>query len=157
MTNSLEIFKDFFACRIVLAADQRNPEFIQRVFHRQKYLCLKSSTTWTQSKTFSPAELSQPQISDTPNIFKDFFACRIVLAADQRYPEFIQRVFHLQNCLSRKSSTTWNYSKTFSPAELSQPQIIDTPKIFIDFFACRIVFAADHRYPENLQRFFNGR
>ena len=147
--------KTFFACRFVLAANQRYPEVIQRLFHRQKTLSLKSSTTWKHSKTFSPAELSWTQIINIPKLFKDFFACRIVLAADQGYPEYVQRLFRLQNCLSRRSSIPRKHSKTFSPVELSQPQIIDTPKTFKDFFACRIVSAADHRYPENIQRLFH--
>ena len=73
-------------------------------------------------------------------------------AANHQQPENIQRLFRLQNCLSCKSSTTRNYSKTFSPAELSQPQIINNPKIFKDFFAWRIVLAADQHYPGNIQR-----
>ena len=31
-------------------------------------------------------------------------------------PENIQRLFRLQNCLSRKSSVSWKYSKTFQAA-----------------------------------------
>ena len=31
----------------------------------------------------------------------------------QQQPENIQRLFRLQICLSRKSATTWKYSKTF--------------------------------------------
>ena len=167
-------FKDFFACRIVLAADHRYPESIQRLFqlqnclsrkssttwkysnllHMQNSLSRKASTTWKQSTTFSPAEISQSQIINNMEIFKDFFACRIVLAADHRYPENIQTPFHLQICLSRKSSITRKYSKIFSPAELSLPQIIDAPKIFKHFVTCRYVLAADHRYPESIRRLF---
>ena len=147
-------FKDFFACRIVSAADHRYPESIQRLFHLHNCLSSKSSTTWKHSKTFSPAELSQPQIVDTPKTFRDFFACRNVLAADQRYPEFIQRLCHRQKSLNLKSSTTWKHSKTFSPAQLSWTQIISIPNFFKDFFACRFVLAADQRYPESIQRLF---
>ena len=49
-------------------------------------------------------------------IFKDFLAFRIVLAAFHQYPANIQRLFRLQNCLSRKSSVSQKYSKTFRPA-----------------------------------------
>ena len=168
-------FKDFSACRIVLAADHQQPENIQRPFRLQICLCRRSSMPRKYSKTFSPAELSQPQIINNLEIIRNIFACktvsaanhqypenihrffafRIVLAADHRYPEIIQRLFHLQNCLSLRSSTTWKKSGTFSPAKLSRPQIINIPKTFLDFFAFRIVLAADHRYLENIQRLFH--
>ena len=147
-------FKEFFACRILLDADHQQTGNIQR--HSRLQICLgrKSSIPQKYSKTFSPAELSQPQIINNMEIFKDFFACRIVLAADHRYPESIQTVFHLQICLSRKSSITRKYSKTFSPAELSQTQTINNLELFKDFFACKTVLAANHHYPENIQRIF---
>ena len=151
----METFKDFFACRIVLAADQRYAEIIQRFFQRQKSLSLKSSTTWKHSKTFSPAESSQPQIIDTPKKFEDFFTCRIVLAANHQQHGNLQRLFRLEICHSLRSSIPRKHSETFSPAELSWPQIIDTPKTFRDFFGCKIVLAADHRYPEFIQRLFH--
>ena len=59
------------------------------------------------------------QIINNPKIFKDFFACKFVLAANHQQSESIQRLFRLQVCLSRKSWTTRKYSKTFSPANLS--------------------------------------
>ena len=122
-------------------------------------------------KDFSPAELSQPQIINIPEIFKDFFAGRVVLAANHQYPENAQSLLRLQKCLNRKSSISRKYSKTFSPAELSQLQvigfpkcsktfspaelsqlqIINIPKILKVFFACRVVLAANHQYPENAQ------
>ena len=166
-------FKDFFACRIVLAAGHRYPEINQRLFHRQKYLSLKSSTTWKPSNTLSPAELSwtqiinipklfkdflspaelsQPQINETLKLFIDFFTSRIVLAANHQYPENIHRLFHLQNCLGRRSSIPRKCSKTFSLAEISKSRIINNLETFKDFFDCRIVLAADHRYSENTQR-----
>ena len=52
-----------------------------------------SSTTRKYSKTFSPANLSEPQITNNPKIFKEFF--------------------RLQICLSRKSPLSRKYSKTF--------------------------------------------
>ena len=50
-----------------------------------------------------------------------------------QYSGNIQRLFRLQIRLSRKSSTTRKYSKTFSSANLSLPQIINNLKIFKDF------------------------
>ena len=213
--NIPEISKDFFACRIVLAANHQYPGNIQRLFCLQKCRSRKSSISRKYpktsspadlsqqqnigfpkySKTFSPAELSQPkiinirelfknffclqncrsrkspisrnyskafspaeqyqeQVIKIPEIFEDFFACRIVLAANRQYPENTQKLFRLQNCLSRKSSLHRTYSKSFSPAELSQPQIINNPKILKDFSACIIVLAASHQYPGNIQRLF---
>ena len=53
------------------------------------------------------------------------------------------------------SSTTRKYSKTFSPANLSWPRIINNPKIFKDFFVCKFVLTANHQlYPGNIQRLF---
>ena len=86
--------------------------------------------------------------------FKDFFACKIVFDANHHYPEKIQRLFRLQNCLSRKSALSWKYSKTFSPAKLPQPQIIIILKIFKDFFPCKIVLVTNHHYPESIQSLF---
>ena len=152
--NTPEIFKDFFACRNVLAANHQYPGNIQRLLRLQNCLSSKSSIPRKYSKTFSPAELPQPQIINIPEIFKDFFACRNVLAANHQYPGNIQRLLRLQNCLSSKSSIPRKYSKTFSPAELSQPQIINFPEIFKHFFACRIILAANNQYPKNTQRLF---
>ena len=150
----LEVFKNFFACRIVLTASQQYPGKIQRLFHLQNSLSRKSTKSWKYSKTFSPAELSQPQINNILEFLKDFFACRFVLAANQQYPGNIQRFFRLQNCLSRKSTKSWKYSKTFPPQELSQPQINNILEKIRDFFACRVVLAANQPYPGNIQRFF---
>ena len=51
---------------------------------------------------------------------------KLVLAKILHYlGENFQRLFRLQNCLSRKSSTSWNYSETFSlqkyPSRSQQP------------------------------------
>ena len=188
------MLKVFFACRIVFAASHQYPGYIQRLFRLHKCLGSKSSKSRKYSKTYWPAELSQPHVISIPKNFEDFFACRIVLTANHQYPGKIQRLFRLQNCLSckssvsrnirgllrqqncldRKSSISRKYSKTFSPAELSQlevigfpkdsktfspaefsqPQIIIIPKILKVFFACRIVLAANHQYPGTNQRRF---
>ena len=119
--------------------------------------------------------MSWPQIIIIPKIFRHFLACKIALAANHHYPEKIQRLFRLQNCLRsksssswkyskifcrqkclrRKSSLSWNYSKIFSPAKTSSTQIIIILKIFNNFFACKIVFDANHHYHGNIQRFFS--
>ena len=162
--NIRELFKNFFACRIGLAANHQYPGNIQRLFRLQNSTRSKSSKSRKYLKIFLPAELSQPQIISIPEICKDvfacrivlaanlhypentqsLFACRIVLAANQQYPGNIQRLFRLQIRLSRKSSLSRKYPKTFSLAELSQPQIINIPKILKDFFACRNVLPASH-------------
>ena len=164
------------ACKIVLAAYHHYPENIQRRFRLQNWLSRKSSLSWKHSKTFSPEKLSSTQIIIILKIFKDFFACeiasaanhhypekkrfknffacKIVLARNQHFPENIQRLIRRQNCLRRKSSLSWKYSKTFSPAKLPQLQIIIILKLFKDFFACKIVFDANHHYPEKNQGLF---
>ena len=129
----LKTFTDFFACKIVLAANHHYPENIQRLFRLEKCLSRKSSLSWKNSKTFSPAKLSSTQIIIVLKIFQKFFACKIGSDANHHYPETIQnlfackivlaenhlyagniqRLFCLQNCLSRQSSLSWNYSKTF--------------------------------------------
>ena len=154
ISDILETFKDFSACKNVLAANHLYPGIFQRLFCLQNCLRRKSSISWKNSKTFSPAQLSSPQIIDILEIFKDLFACKKFLAATHHYSEKIQRPFRLQNCLSRKSSISWKYSKIFSAAKLSQPQIIYILEIFKDFFACKLVLAANHRYPGNIQRLF---
>ena len=172
--NIPKILKAFFACTIVSAANHQYPGNIQRLFRLQKYLSRKSSIARKYSQTYWPAELSQPHVISSPKIFEDFFACRIVLTANHQYPGIFQRLLRLQNCLSckssvsrniqrllclqscfsRKSSISRKYSKPFSPAELSQHQINDIPEYFRDFFACRVVLAANHQYPENTQSLF---
>ena len=65
----------------------------------------------------------QRLFTNNPKIFKDFFACKFVLAANHQQPENIQRLFRLQNCLSRKSSTIFRkYSKTFWAINSSDQQ-----------------------------------
>ena len=149
-----KILKVFFACRIVLAANHQYPGTNQRRFRLQKCLSHKSSISRKNSKTFSHAEMSQPQIINIPKKLKDFFACIIVLAASHHYPGKFQRLFRLQKYLSLKSSISRKYSETYWSAELSQPQVICIPKIFEDFFACRIVLTANHQYPGNIKRLF---
>ena len=150
----LKIFNDFFACKIVLALNHQNLWYIQRLFRRQNCPSRKSSLSWKYSKTFWPAKLSSTQIIIILKIFKNCFACKTVSDPNHHYPEKIQRHFGLQNCLRRKSSLSWKYSKTFSPAKLSSTQLIIILKIFKDFFACKIVLAANYHYPENIQRLF---
>ena len=50
---------------------------------------------------------------NNPKIFKEFFACKIVLAANHQQPEFIQRLFRLKICLGRKSPISQKYPKNF--------------------------------------------
>ena len=76
------------------------------------------SIFWKYSKTFhQQPENIQRLFTNNPKIFKDFFACKFVLAANHQQPRNIQRLSRLQICLSRKSST---------------------PEIFKDFFACKL-------------------
>ena len=103
-------------------------------FWLQNCLSRKSSLSWKHSKTFPPAKMSSTQIVFILIIFKSFFACNIVLSANHHYAESIQRLFRLQNCLRRKSPSSWKYSKTF--------------------FTCNIVLDANHHYPESIQRIF---
>ena len=151
----LATFKDFSACKIVLAAKHLYRGKSQRLFRLPSCPLRKSSISWKNSKTFSPANLSQPQIIDILEIFKDFFACKKFSAATHqnseknqrlfrlqnclrrksRYPGNIQRLFRLQSCRSRKSSKFWQHSKIFPPAKLPQQQPINILKSFKDFFA----------------------
>ena len=150
----LKVFKDFFACKIVFDANHHHPENIQRLFHLQYCLRRKSSLSWKYSKIFSPAILSYPQIIIMLKVFKDFFACKNVFDANHHHPENIQRLFHLQYCLRRKSSLSWKYSKNFSPAKLSSTQIIIILKLCKIFLACKIVLDTNHHYAESIQRLF---
>ena len=170
----LQKFKDFFAFKIVLDASHHFPENIQRLFWLQNCLSRKSSSSWKHSNNFPPAKLSSTQIINILKIFKNFFACKIVLSANHHYAESIQRHFRLQyclrwqsslswkhskafslaNCLGRKSSLSWKYAKFFSPAKLSSTQITIILKIFKDFFVRNIVLDANHHYPGNIQRLF---
>ena len=81
--------------------------------------------------------MSWPQIIKIMEIFKVFFACSFVWAITHQYPGNIQKLFRLQNCLSRNSSISWKYSKNFLPANLSEPQLINILEIFKDFFTSK--------------------
>ena len=109
----LELFSDFFPCKIVLDANHHYPENIQRLFRLQNCLSRKSSLSWKYSKTFSPAKMSWSQFIISLRSFKNFFACKFVLDPNHHYPESIQRLFRLQICLTRKSSISRKYSKNF--------------------------------------------
>ena len=61
----------------------------------------------------SAPENIQRLFIDNPKVFKDFFACKFVLAANHQQPENIQRLFRLQNCLSRKSSAPEKSQRLF--------------------------------------------
>ena len=170
-----KICKQFFTCRYVLAANRHYPENIQRLFRLQNSLRRRSSTNWKYSKTFSPAELSYPQMINNMEIFKSFphaelsqpqiinsleivndiFTGRNISVSNYQQHGNIQSFFRLQKCLSRKTSLSRKNSKTFSPAEFSQTQIINKLEIFKDFFACKTVLAADHRCPGNIQTLFH--
>ena len=113
----------FFRLKIVLDANHHYPENIQTLFRLQNCLRRKSSLIRKYSMTFSPAKWSWPQIIfilETFNdfspaklsrmqiiiilkLFTEFFACKIVSDANHHYPEIIERIFLLQNCLNRKS------------------------------------------------------
>ena len=114
-----EYIQRLFLLQFVLAANHHYLEIIQKSFWLQNCLNRKSSLSWKHSKTFSPAKVSSTQIIIMLKVFKDFFSCKIVFDANHHYPENIQRLFRLQNCLSRKSSVSWKYSKTFLTAKVS--------------------------------------
>ena len=145
------MFKDLLACKVVLAANHQNPGNIKRLSRLYNCLSRNSSKSWKCSKTFSPVKMSEPQIIKILELFKEFLACKIVLAANHYYPESIQRFFRLQNCLSRNSSVSWNYSKAFSPVKLSEPQIIKILEKFKNCLARKIVLATNLQNPGNVQ------
>ena len=62
--------------------------------------------------------------------FKDLFACKFILTTKHQQPENIQRLFRLQICLRRKSSTIFRkYSKTFWATNSSNQQQQSTAAI----------------------------
>ena len=150
----LKLFKNFFAFKVVLVAIHQFPEKFQKHFRLQICLRSKSSLSWKFSKTFSPANLSYPQIIIILKIIKVFSTCKNALAANHHYPEITQRIYRLLNCLRSKSSLSWNYLKNFSPANWSYLQIIIILKIIKVFFTCKNALAANHLYPEITQRIY---
>ena len=147
-------FQRLFLLQIGLAANHLFPEIIQKFSRLQNCLRRKSSLSRNYSKIFSPAKMCKPQIINILKIFRDFFACKFVLTANHFYPENFQKLFGLQNCRSRKSSLSREYSKTFSPAKLSSTQITIILNTFKDFFDRNFVLDANHHYPGNFQRLF---
>ena len=108
-----EKFKDFSACKVVLAANHQHPEMFKDFF-ACKIVLAANRLHPEMFKAFFACKIVLAANHQHPEIFKDFFACKIVLAANHRQPENIQTLFRLQNCFSRKSSTiSRKYSKTF--------------------------------------------
>ena len=143
-----------FACNIVLDADHHYHGNIQRLFLLQIVVAANHHYLEIIQKLFWLQNCLNRKSSLCSKLSKTFFAGKSVFDANHHYAESIQRLFRLQNCLSRKSSLCWTYSKTFSPAKKSSTQITIILKIFKDFFACKIVLAANHLYLENIQRLF---
>ena len=127
-------YSNIFRLQICLIRKSSLSWIYSKKFRLQKFLSHESALSWKNSKTLSPAKLSHPQIIIILEIFKNFFACKIVLDANHHYPENFQRLFCLQRCLSRNSSLSWKYSKTFSPD--------------------KTVFDANHHIPEYIQHLF---
>ena len=142
-----EIFNDFFACKIVLAATHHNSENVQKLFSLQNCRSRKSAISRKHSNIFPPAKMSQQQPINILKTFKNFFGCKNVVAANHLYPGNIQRLFRLQKCHSSNPSKFSKYSKALSPTKLSQPQNIYIVEKVKDFFACKVVLSANHRYP----------
>ena len=129
-----EIVKDFLAWKNLTAANHLYLGVIQGNFHLQSLRSRKSSISPKYSKLSSPSKLSRTQIINTPEIVKDFFARKYLSALNHLYLGVIQESFHLQNCLNCKSSISRKNSQTFSPGNLSKPQIIKIPEEFNDPF-----------------------
>ena len=95
------------------------------------------------------------QIIKIPEKVKKYLAWKKVLASNNRQPGKSQRLFRLQKSLGFKSSISRSYSRTFSPAKLSQSQIINTPEIAKDFFARKNLSATNHLYLGVIQEKFH--
>ena len=110
---------------------------------------------WKYSETFhQQPENIQRLFINNPETFKDFFACKFVLAANHQQPENIQRLFRLQICLSRKSSTSRKYSKTSSPATCLSRRS-STIRKYSKTIRLQLVLAANHQlHPGIIQRPF---
>ena len=145
--------KEVFFRKIVLIANHHYPGKIQRLFRQEKTLGLKSSISRSYSRTFSPAKLSQSQIINSPEIVKELFARKYLSATNHLYLGVIQESFHLQNCLNRKSSISRKNSHTFSPGNLSKPQIIKIPEEFKDSFARKMSLPQLIHCPEIVKDF----
>ena len=136
--NIPETVKDFFARKNLTDANHLYLGVIQGNFHLQSFRSRKSSISVKYSKLSSHAKLSRTKIINTPEIVKDFFARKYLSATNHLHLGDIQESFHLQNCLNRKSSISRKISQTFSPGNLSKPQIIKIPEEFKDPFARKI-------------------
>ena len=84
-----------------------------------------------QARKSSAPENIQRLFINNPKIFKDPFACKIVLAANYQQPKQFKDFFACRIVIAA------NHQR---------------PKIFKDFLACRIVLAANHQHPGNVQR-----
>jgi len=120
-------FQRIFRLQIIFAANHQYYCFNKWIFRRQNYAIRKSSLSLKNSKTFSTAKRSSCKSSlsqnfsktflpviNVPLVFKDFLACKIVLAANRHNPGNSQRLLRLQ--------------------KHSHPQIINIPELFSGFF-----------------------
>ena len=123
-----EIFKDFFACKIILTANHQHPEILKDFFACQIVWAANHQHPKI-SKNFFACKIVLAANHQHPKIFKDFFACKIILAANHQHPKKFKDFFACKIVLAANhqhpkiskdfSSTTWKYPKTFSPAKLS--------------------------------------
>ena len=89
--NFLELFKDFLACKIVLAANHQHPKVFKDFFACKNVLAANHQHPKI-FKDFFACKIVLAANDQHPKIFKDFFACKIVLAANhQLYPGKIQK------------------------------------------------------------------
>ena len=93
------------------------------------------SIFWKYSKTFhQQPENIQRLFINNPKIFKDFFACKFVLAANHQQPENIQRLLRLQLVLAANHQQSESIQRRFR---------------------LHLVLAANHQlYPGIIQRLF---
>ena len=113
----LEIFKDFFACKIVLAANHHNPGKTLRSFRRQKF---PSSTQHSFNKQYpSSNQQQQPEIIQQP------------AATTGNHPASSIPAITSNHLASSIPAATSNHPASSIPAATSNhPQPVSTQQLF---------------------------
>ena len=94
---------------------------------------------------------SKPANHQHLKLFKEFFACKVVLVANHQHPKKIKDFFACKVGLVANHQHLKIF-KGFFDCKVVLVANHQHPKTFKGFFDCKIVLAANHKYLGNIQR-----
>ena len=119
--NNQKIFKDFFACKIVLAENHLHPKIIKDFFACKIVLAANHQHPKI-FKDFFACKIVLAANHQLPKKFKHFFDCRVVLAANHQYPGSIQRPSEQQQTAAAASGSNQQHQPAAAISSSYQQQ-----------------------------------